>query len=217
MTKYKYFFDLEKEEKWLEEMAKNGYQLCNTPSFGYQFVKCPPEELQIRIDFRQFKNQSSFQDYCSMFEDSGWIHIAGTISSGSQYFKKISFHTHETNNCPSNEDNEIFSDQASKAGRYKRISNMWLDLAIAFLPLLFVEIIRGIQGTYSIFAPKEWFLTPGLWEEEGWNFWFAFLFESPFAILRGLPFLPLLLVLMLYGIFSYKSWQLYKKTNRECE
>lgn len=221
MTKYKYFFDLDKEEKWLEEMAKNGYQLCKTPSFGYHFVKCPPEEVQIRIDFRQFKNEECFKDYCALFEDSGWLHIAGTKSSGSQYFKKIIFSTQASKDCPTDSaignHADIFSDQSSKAGRYKRIANLWLSFAFIFLPLLIVNIFFSYNSTYTLFSPKEWYLTPGLWEREGWNFWSAFLFETPFAVSRGIPFLWLLLVLILYGIFSFKSWTLYKKTERECQ
>ena len=37
MYKLKFFIDFEKEEKWLEKMAKEGYHLKKASSFGYHF------------------------------------------------------------------------------------------------------------------------------------------------------------------------------------
>ena len=60
-----------------------------------------------------------------MFEDSGWKHLAGSKSSGNQYFLKL------RDSCTV----DIFSDERSRAGRYKRVANAWLCAAIALLPL----------------------------------------------------------------------------------
>ncbi len=69
-------------------MAAQGYQLV-TVSFLYQFRKAKPEQSTIKIDYRQFKKEEDFQDYCALFEDSGRKHIAGTRYSGTQYFKRV--------------------------------------------------------------------------------------------------------------------------------
>lgn len=87
MYKLKFFIDFEKEEQWLEQMANEGYHLQNK-FFGYHFRKGEPEKATIKIDFRMFKKKEDFIDYCTMFEDGGWKHLAGTKSSGVQYFKK---------------------------------------------------------------------------------------------------------------------------------
>ena len=59
----------------------------------------------IKIDFRKFRRTDDFIDYCTMFEDSGWKHLAGTKSSGIQYFKRIDDAAGD----------DIFSDNNSKA------------------------------------------------------------------------------------------------------
>lgn len=50
MRKFKYFIDFDKEEKWLNEMAKQGYQLKDK-SFGYKFRRAEPEDTTIRVDY----------------------------------------------------------------------------------------------------------------------------------------------------------------------
>ncbi|HEO7041770.1 TPA: DUF2812 domain-containing protein, partial [Streptococcus agalactiae] len=51
----------------------------------------------------------------------------------------------------------------------------------AFFSLFyFFLLIRTTSIT--IFDPKSWYLTQGLWEMQGKIFWLAFLFETPFAL-----------------------------------
>jgi len=63
----------------------SGYQL-ERKGFGYKFRETEPEETMIKIDYRLFKKKEDFIDYLTLFEDSGWQHIAGRKSSGTQYF-----------------------------------------------------------------------------------------------------------------------------------
>lgn len=77
MIKFKVFFDFDKEEKWLRNMAEQGFQLENI-SFGYSFYSAQPENTIFKIDYRTFKTGQDFLDYCTLFEDSGWQHIAVT-------------------------------------------------------------------------------------------------------------------------------------------
>lgn len=104
-----------------ENMANQGW-LLSGKFFFYKFQSIAPGKKTIRIDFRDFKSEIDFTDYCTLFEDR---HIAGTKSSGTQYFFKV--------NDDNNED--IFSDKLSCAEKYKRLSYMWLFLAIMFIPL----------------------------------------------------------------------------------
>lgn len=200
MKKYKCFIDYNKEEKWLNEMAQQGYEL-DSASFGYNFHNIKPENQIIRIDYRVFKNQKDFIDYCTLFEDSGWRHIAGTKYSGAQYFKKIK----------EDSEDDIFSDVVSKAGRYKRVSNMWLTMAICYLPIIIVLLTQGNIDYNAITHPKLLYYTPGLWEMTGSKFWAHFLFETPFALGRGFSWLALLLFIILYFSFAIKAELLYNK------
>ena len=137
-----------------------------------------------------------------LFEDSGWHHIAGKRNSGSQYFLKSS----AVGSASGTED--IFSDTLSRAGRYKRISDMWLSAVIPLVVLLPVLIDGDSLNILS--APREWYLTPGLWELEGPSFWYAFLFETPFAIGRGAGWCLLVIAIIFYCIFAVKSRLLYR-------
>lgn len=63
---------------------KKCYELENI-SFGYKFGSMEPEDVTVRIDYRIFKSKEDFVDYCTLFEDSGWKHLAGNKNSGVQY------------------------------------------------------------------------------------------------------------------------------------
>lgn len=193
MMKFRFFLRLDKEEKWLEHMAQKGWMLSKK-SMLYHFCKAVPEKRTIRIDYREMKSAKDFSDYCTLFEDSGWKHIAGTRYSGMQYFLKMK----------DDGAGDIFSDTISRAGRYKRLSHMWLSGAIVFLPLI------PVLNFDTMFSPKEWYYTPGLWELEGVRFWQAFLFETPFALMRGIGCLLPIAGTLIYIGFAMKLRALYR-------
>ncbi|MDU6337068.1 MAG: DUF2812 domain-containing protein [Clostridium sporogenes] len=197
MRKFRLFTDYNKEEKWLNEMYKKGYELKNI-SFGYKFRSIEPEDATVRIDYRIFNKKENFIDYCTLFEDSGWKHLAGSKNSGVQYFKKI----HE------NSQEDIFSDDISKVARYKRLSDhsMMFALSISL-------ISNGSINVNLILNPKLLYYTPGLWERTGVAFWGGLLFETPFALGRSIVFLiPLIVVLNFY--LAIKARMLYNKEKK---
>lgn len=203
MRVIKFFIDYDKEEKWLNEMAKKGYELENA-SCGYKFRYTKPQNSVIRIDYRSFKRKEDFTDYCTLFEDSGWKHIAGTKNSGTQYFKKID----------ENSDDDIFSDNISKAARYKRLSEMFSTIVICYVPILSFLISNKSININTMINPKLLYYTPGLWEKSGVSFWGSFLFETPFAMMRGFAWLFIPIILILFTGFSIKANRLYYKQNK---
>ncbi len=200
MRKLKYFLDFDKEEKWLNKMAQQGYQLADK-SLRYKFNLTKPDDSKIKIDYRKFKTQEDFIDYCTLFEDSGWQHIAGKKNSGTQYFKKTN----------TNSDDDIFSDKISKAGKYKRLSDMFIELAICYIPLFIALVSTDIIDISAIFDPKRLYLTPGVWEMTGASFWKNFLFETPFVLIRSFIWLFIPVTIILCLLFSYKAKKLYEK------
>lgn len=202
MRKFKFFIDYNKEEQWLREMAQKGYQL-NKVSFGYQFRESEPSDEIFRIDYRTFKKNVDFVDYCLMFEDSGWKHISGTKYSGAQYFQRIREDVSD----------DIFSDLSSKAGRYRRLSEASLTFVIPYVVLM-IALWDSIN-LEAMLNPSSFYLTPGLWDKVGFDFWRAFLFETPFAIMRGFAwlFIPIVLILQLY--FYFKAHKLYKQSHKD--
>src|SRR5690625_3588040 len=150
MYKFRFFLNFDKEEQWLEQMAKKGYHLKKA-TFGYQFDQGKPANTVIRTDFRKFKKKEDFIDYCTLFADSGWKHRYVSKSCGVQYFKKID----------DTAENEIFSDANSKASRYKRYANMFIGLAISYVPLLIVFYLTDIIDLQAFINPKSLYYTPG--------------------------------------------------------
>ncbi|MFZ7942950.1 DUF2812 domain-containing protein [Neobacillus sp. 19] len=203
MRKLKYFLDLEKEERWLNQMAAEGYELVGK-SMGYKFHKAKPENSNIKIDYRIFKKQADFVDYITLFEDCGWKHVAGTKGSGTHYFKRAS----------NMADEDIFSDIDSKAGRYKRLSDMYMSLAACYLPIFAALVMTNAIDTGAFLNPKQLYLTPGLWEKEGSAFWGSFLFETPFAFFRGFAWTAFPILIVLCFVFSFKAQQQYKNMKK---
>lgn len=111
MRKFKVFGDMEKEEKYLSKMAENGYIFKKRTFFGgYYFEKASSQKLNYRIDYRTFNNKEAFQGYVTFLEDGGWKMVYGKYNSGNQYFLPID----------ESAQTELFSDNESKADRYKR-------------------------------------------------------------------------------------------------
>jgi hypothetical protein len=202
MKKYKFFTNFDEEENWLNDMARNGYRFTKKTSIGYEFEYEKPDNATIKMDYRTFKKREDFEDYCALFEDSGWEHIAGKKSSGYQYFKKVDSQGSE----------EIFSDINSKAGRYKRLSDMWATLAFSFIPIFAVLISTDAVDPGALLDPKSLYYTPGLWNLNGGHFWRAFLFETPFALFRGFLWVIIPVMIFLYLYFAVKANNQYKKT-----
>lgn len=206
-SKHKLFFDFTKEEEWLSKMSENGFALISVNSFAkYTFQKVEPRKYNYKIDYRLFKSSNDLLDYCALFEDSGWKHIWGTKNSGSQYFVRLN----------DNASDDIFSDSASKAGRYRRLSCMWLSLLTAFFSMFVALFMTNHQYLATAFTnPEALYYTPGLWGMNGVEFWRAFLFETPFAIGRGFMWLLYLLILIFYFIAFLKSFLLYRRYLKE--
>lgn len=203
MRIFKCFINYDKEEKWLNEMAQKGYELVSV-SPGYKFKHTEEKGTVIRIDYRTFKCQADFVDYCTLFEDSGWKHIWGTKYSGPQYFKRVD----------ENAGDDIFSDEISKAGKYRRISDMWMTLATSYIPIFVALLFTGNIDINKVLNPKLLYYTPGLWEQTGSKFWFQFLFETPFAIGRGVLWMIFPIMIIFSLVFSIKAKRLYKELTK---
>lgn len=194
MKKFKIIADFEKEEQFLNDMAKKGYCLEKYNSLGvYTFRPIEPQNLSYRIDCRTFSDNAQFENYCTLFQDAGWEHVYGTRRSGSQYFLPIPGKV---------QTEDIFSDKESKAGRYRRFSKqcctslLWM---IVWLMLL-----------QPVWNGNAWYIT-ALRNMPGSLLWKAVLFETPFVILSVAPVFVLLFLAVLYGYWALKARNIYKE------
>jgi len=187
MKVFKIFLDIEKEERWLNEMSDKGYTL-SSKFFRYKFDKTETKDRTVRVDFRTFKSKSDYIDYKLLFEDSGWKYLAGSRNSGNHYFEKVL----------NEEVDDIFSDEFSRVAKLKRYTTYW-----AFYSLLILIATSGARGITT--NPKELFLTPGLWDRVGNEFWQAFWFEVPFVLLRAFYSYGFILLVFGYIYVTYVS------------
>ncbi len=198
MKKFKIIADFEKEEQFLNDMARKGYRLEKYNSLGvYTFRRAEPQDLHYRIDYRKFSNKAQFEEYCTLFEDADWEHVYGTRYSGSQYFLPIPDKA---------QTDDIFSDNESKAERYKRFSSQ----CFTSLMLMIVWLIILKPDSWSLLDARSWYFADGIWDMTGSIFWKAFLFETPFVILRVAPLVIFALMAAVYGYWAIKARDLCK-------
>lgn len=184
MNKYKFFIDPLKEEQWINTMQNKGYRLTDISlDLIYKFEKTS-EDYVTRVDYQDHMSLKKFEEYVSIHEEFGWEHIrGGRFGAMTQVWSK-----------QPDDNDELFSDRESKINYYKRYMKMSGGLAFFFLfyAMLFLPDNPGMI-----------FLTPGLWDMQGFEFWSAFLFELPFALMRVLPpiLFPLMVVLLLIAYY----------------
>lgn len=193
MRKFRMFMDIQKEEKWLNERIQQGWLCKKVHTWGiYDFEKATSSQQVIRLDFQSFKSSEMYQHYIQLHEDYGWQHIGGSRWSSSQYWSK------STDGL-----DELFSDNASEKSYLQRLSAYYGAFTICFLLFAF----NLFKNTSQYISIKSAYFTPGLWDKEGMNFLMAFLFETPFALLRfSSPWL-----IIIGGIVCMRMYVKYQK------
>ncbi|WP_433745859.1 DUF2812 domain-containing protein [Falsibacillus pallidus] len=121
---YRFYLDDEKEEKWINEMAAQGWHLKKFSLGRFTFTKGEPGAFVYRNEFVAGKSSMEKKDYFEFLKDSGIaiVHEFG----GWVYMKK-----------PGAEGPfELYTDTSSKIGYYKRKLNN-------FLILFFINALMG--------------------------------------------------------------------------
>ena len=127
--------EFEKEEKYLTDMAAQGWRFVDTNGYLYTFERCEPEQVVYRLDFSGIPLDQR-DDYYAMFRDYGWEYLQDI--NGFSYFRKSA-------DGVSPEDLEIFSDGASHLTMVKKVMLKKLIplIGIFFFGFLqFVQIVR---------------------------------------------------------------------------
>lgn len=121
----------DREEAWLREMAKKGWHLERPGIFRQTFVAGAPTDVVYRFDYR-IVNPREQAEYLGLFRDSGWEYL-GSVSNW-HYFRTP---------AGTGADPDIFSDDESRAAKYRRL----LAMLLLFPPLLVSQMtfIRRLQ------------------------------------------------------------------------
>lgn len=70
---YRYFGGLlQKQEKWLNKMARQGYRLIRADKMLYEFEKCNPDLVEYRVEYIGSKSKKDSQEYFLFLEDMGY-------------------------------------------------------------------------------------------------------------------------------------------------
>lgn len=195
VKQFKRFDHFEQEEEYLNYMAKEGFQFVKRSAFGiYHFKKATTNSSCYKVDYRIINKKADFLDYVSIFEDSGWKHIYGHQGSGKQYFLQVS----------EDATSDIFSDDKSKAERYIRLQRNYIAWLTWMVLVIFIALASVKFNISDLF-----FLTPGLWERQGAEFWDAFWFEFPFMLMRVLPVVFFAIGAILNGYWAKKAKKAY--------
>ena len=121
----------EKEEKWLEEMAANGWRLEKVIPYFYTFRRSAPETIVYRLDYMSSTNKN-YQEYLNLFKDAGWELLASY--AGWHYFRIK----------PQNDQTpEIYNSDRAKAQKYRRV----LFIAIPLFMIMLNPAIQLIDRT----------------------------------------------------------------------
>lgn len=138
MTKYRWFWvwDFEKEERWLNEMAVNGWTLVEVGYCRYTFEKTDDNEYTVRLEMHPFD-----EDYISFMEQTGAEYIGRVLQW--IYFRKKS----ELGRF------DIFSDLDSRISHLSKIHKMILMLGLANLIIGIANLLssRSINSTVAVF------------------------------------------------------------------
>ncbi len=112
--------------------SKVGFEQKNGLRIRIQAI--PPQDTVIRIDYRNFNTPACFEDYRMLSKTVDGNTLQGPSPPAFNISKKTD-REGET---------QIFSDNTSKAARYRRLSSLWLSLALAYVPLLISLFYSGI-------------------------------------------------------------------------
>lgn len=119
IRKWFWAWDFDKEEEWLEEMARNGWTLDGVGFCTYHFIKTEQGEYSVRLQYLPIAEENG--DYTSLLQESGAERVGRMVQW--VYYRK------KTADGPF----QLFSDLDSRITHLDKISKLMLIIAIANL------------------------------------------------------------------------------------
>ncbi|SFR58072.1 DUF2812 domain-containing protein [Anaeromicropila populeti] len=144
-TKWRFFYNYEKETVWLNKMAQEGYLLVDYWWTRYTFEKGIPGSYVYALEFLEHMHtHPESQQYIAFLEEMG-VEVVG------RYMHWISVRK-KTEDGPL----ELYTDTASQIEKLNRISKWWISFSILEFSIglfeLMLSIFTAISGeTHSVF------------------------------------------------------------------
>lgn len=119
IRKWFWAWDFDKEEEWLENMARNGWVLDGVGFCTYHFIKTEPGEYSVRLQYLPIAEENT--DYTNLLEESGAERVGRMVQW--VYYRK------KTADGPF----QLFSDLDSRITHLDKIAKLMLIVAVANL------------------------------------------------------------------------------------
>ena len=155
VRKWWWAWDFEKEEKWLNDMAAEGWVLCGVGFCRYEFEMCEPGEYTVRLEFLEHLPKSrEGEDYIRFLEETGAEHIGNYVRWA--FFRK---------KC-SEGSFDIYSDLPSRVAHLRRMQHMMTPIAAANLCIAIANMNHSGMGLGLINIACAVLLGYGAWRLE---------------------------------------------------
>lgn len=148
MTKFKLFYDKDKETVWLNEMAKEGWAMTGFLLGFYTFEQCEPGKYCYQIDlgneifhvgneYREFMHEQGIEIVCIW---GPWIVLRKNAIEGKF---------------------ELYTDVDSRIEHYTKIRNMFKVVAIIEIICTIIEVLVATVGRSPAFGIPAAFVVGG--------------------------------------------------------
>ena len=133
MTKFRLYWDKDKETTWINEMAAQGYALTGYCLGFYKFEECEPGKYTYQIDFgdKMFSVDENYRE----FMDENNIEIV-SIWGYWIFLRKLA----------KDGEFELYTDVDSSIEHYTKILKMFKVVTIVELICFMVEVLGAMQG-----------------------------------------------------------------------
>jgi len=128
IRKWFWAWDFDKEEEWLENMARNGWVLDGVGFCTYHFIKSEPGEYSVRLQYLPIAEENT--DYTNLLEESGAERVGRMVQW--VYYRK------KTADGPF----QLFSDLDSRITHLDKIAKLMLIVAGA-------NLLIGVVNSYN--------------------------------------------------------------------
>lgn len=132
IKKWIWVWDFDKEERWLNSMAQQGWVLDRLGFCRYEFVRCEPGEYIVRLEMREHD-----ESYLSFMADTGAEYV-GRMVKWIYFRRKAELGAFD-----------IFSDLDSRLEHLKKISWMLRFVGIA-------NLVIGLANSINPYVPLGW-------------------------------------------------------------
>lgn len=138
MHKFRLYFDKDREETFLNDMAEKGYAMEKFFLGLYTFTRCEPGEYTYRVDLIHGKTVKETNDFYDLVREAGG-ELVQTWGFWAFYRKRGAF--------------ELYTDQDSQISQYEKIRKTFFIITLLelFITLQQWSFFFGHRETYNIF------------------------------------------------------------------